>query len=223
MRSNFEAQSYVEIMAPAFVDGMANADTAHCETNLVIEKLAVCQQAVNKLLEKQLANSELDIDRNHAFNLTIAAFDDAYALIHACRKVALDKAPDLPADFNVARAIQSGKTSLLRVGLIEDKQRGAILALVSDSRVADHVDGFDDLDFNPAITIQNNAGNYSFAWNESITGKIDQLREMDPNRGCPAGRFIIEDEQGTKRNLMNYFFDMLVENICPAGVTQLDY
>lgn len=220
------AQTYVTLMSPAFVEGLAAPAAMDLdEATPPWVKGYALQSAIKRILEtvdwdgSGLPNKIWDPDETaygpkelkpeeYANRLMAFAFDDASQLLRLAENCVGEHLPP-PQGFSIGDALLRSSKSLLRTALLPDQDKEQLFMAVKYPGVLrlDGVDGF-ELE-KPLILLQASDGDWQFGWQGGIERFIQG--KIDRSRGCPAHRTIVTDQSGNKQTLIYHFWEKLVE------------
>ncbi len=207
------ADRYVELMTPAFMQGIELVTiTDQPLKDGILSALNEVDWDRSGLPYKEFGNDPDEIGEQYMepdkYALTLAdiAFRDAYIIIELCRDIPKQR---LPEGFILKQALRASQKNLLSVALISDAEKTNIYKAIQIPEIS-HVYA-PNLDIaEPVRVVPDDTGGHLLQWNESISACIAQLRAGEPERGCPAHRKIVTVD-GYKQTLLSAFWDALVE------------
>lgn len=217
-----EGEKYVEMMAPAFVEGLVEPIESFQGDDVTILRLYMRQVPIKHLLqevawEKTGLTSRVfhDPERvltpgQYAERLMAFAFDDVHKIFKIVEKsqVYISEQQELP----LGQLLLNGQRSLLLVGRLADKHRSRLLDDLDKPEFANLYADPVMLSEEP-LTIVGDGKTASIEWGSEVTEWIRD--RLDPSHGCPAYNKTIVTPDGDKQKLMNYFWEKLVAATYP--------
>lgn len=217
-----EAQTYTDIMAQPFVDGLSTIDGSLAGSEPPIAGMAEAQVRVIERLEQldwesfclpdhyfgrpddQIGEKPLK-PKAYANRLTAFAFGDFYDLVSLCEAY-IENNPDV--SFDLAQALKNSRQELLAISELGDDHKSRIIGSAKHPQYAEvYIDS--KLEGQPITAAYDEGGKPFFKWNPVIRHYIDRMKTDES--GCPARHKIITTPEGKKHVLINYFWDKLIE------------
>ena len=216
-------ERYTKLMAPAFVEGLADV-TGILRENEEIPLLGMvyAQQLVRPLLdsvdwefsglpdksfglEKDEIREKNLSPRDYAGRLMAYAFDDARSLMVLSEAFTSEHEP--PVEVSFGRLLLNSRKFVVSMSEMSDGEKSRLLGALKTSTYSglyleEELEG-------PAMqyAVDDN-GSIKLDWSDQISEWI--LSRKEKNRGCPANKMIVHNNNGRKQILTLYFWEKLV-------------
>ena len=228
--SDPEAEGYTRLMAPAFIEALADPDVLTAGRDDFWERFIAAQQAVKAELELvDWESSGLpgrsfgdavsyvatpNSPREFADFLATFAFDDALLPMQFAESLVEEEAIDLP----LGPLLRASRQNLLLFSRMPDENKSRLFAVIkhrTNPAMRDVADAFGHPDFsgNPLV-LDRSSGEPVLDWQPTIREYIEDW--LHPERGCPAHRYPVNDN-GKNISLINYFWDRMTQVLYPEA------
>lgn len=215
--------TYVELMTPAIMDGLAEARTelAAGQQNIpiAVARIAIQRQLVQTdwdalpLVEQTIQTSGFK-PSEYVLRLVESACSEAYDLMRYSE--AFVKQQPLPsADLSVSKLLKDSSTSLLKVArLREDREfeageKESFYAVLNYPSLYRSERLFGE-QFDTLLQYgQASDGAARLSWRPAVQRWIDQHTFSE--RGCPAAHHVLAAGQGERQTMLHVFWDQLVD------------
>jgi hypothetical protein len=221
-------RGYTELMAPAFIEGLADPAALIEEGNNFWERYMAAQQAIRAELEQvdwessglpgRIFGDEYSYvqapksPREFANYLLTFAFDDTLLPMQFTEALVKEAGIEMP----MGPLLRASRNNLLLFSRMPDENKGRLFAIIkhrTNPTMHDVADAFGHPEFtgNPLI-IDESSGAPILDWQPAIKEYIEDW--MHPLRGCPAHKYPVHDN-GKNISLINYFWDRLTQILYP--------
>jgi len=214
------------LMAPAFIEGMADPAALIENRDDFWMRYAAAQQAVKAELEQVdwessgLAGryfgdgSQLSegTPREFANYLATFAFDDSILPMRYAEELVEEQGLELP----MGPLLRASRNNLLMISRLPDENKGRLFAVIkhrTNPLMRDVADVFGRPEFtgNPLV-LDDSTSEPVLDWQPAIREYIEDW--VHPMRGCPAHKIPVRYD-GKNMSLINYFWDRLTEVLYP--------